>query len=195
MAEKKNPLSGLRVFAYIIGFGFVLTTILVVGGIKRYNENMFDVTYRVNIQKLHEGLLLMTNGTDFFYSPMFRDDDEDINYEETSGVFLKTYFDLKKYCGTKPDDCFAKKYKDEKKKSYTPDYTGACAILKNGTSICIIPQIGDENIKGIMDMNSQYGPNILGKDLKTFEIPARKTFARRPVKTSEVIETELPEQH
>ena len=34
---------------------------------------------------------------------------EVVDYEETSGKFLQTYFDLKKYCGTNYNDCFAKR--------------------------------------------------------------------------------------
>ena len=186
---EKNPLSGMRAFVYIISFGFILTTILVIGGIKRYNENLFDMSYKVNLQKLQEGLSMMTStGIDYFYSPMYVNPDEEVNYDETSGTFLKTYFELKKYCGTAYQDCFAKKYKDENKKPYQPKFEGACAIIKNGTSICLIPQIGEDNITGIMDMNGQYGPNMYDKDLREFEIKARKVYIKKSVPLSKVIE-------
>lgn len=192
MAEEKQ-MSGLRTFAYLIGFGFILTTIFVVAGIKRYNENLFDVGYQVNIQKINEALLLMTaSGTDYFYSPMYIDEGENINYEETAGTFIKSYFDLKKYCGTTPGECFASKYKNEKKKPYKPAFKGACGQLKSGTSFCIIPQIANADITGLMDMNGPYGPNVLGKDLREYTIKARKTYIRKNVPVSEVIEADVP---
>jgi hypothetical protein len=191
--NKKNPLEGMRVFVYLIVFGFILTTILVIAGIKRYNENLFDVSYKVNLQKLQEGLVMMTtNGVDYFYSPMYVDPNEveKVDYEKTSGTFLQSYMGLRKYCGTSYDECFANKYKDERKKIYKPKFEGACAIIKNGTSICIIPQIGQDNITGIMDMNGKYGPNIFGKDLRNFEIPARKVYVKKSAQLSDVIEAD-----
>ena len=174
MAANKGK-SGIRSFVYLIGFGFILITLLVVSGLKKYNENLFDMSYKVNIQKLNESLLLMcASGIDFFYSPMFIKEGETYSYDNTSGEFLQKYFELKKYCGTSADGCFASKYKDEHKKIYKPDFKGACAILKNGTSICLTPQISNNNITGFMDMNGPYGPNIYGKDLRDFEIKARK---------------------
>lgn len=181
--------SGLRTFVYLIAFGFILITVLVLAGLKKYNENLFEVTYKVNLQKINEGLLMMTStGTDYFYSPMYREEGEVVDYDETSGKFLQGYFDLKKYCGTNYNDCFAKSYKDLNKKKYIPEYVGACAVLANGTSICITPQIAGHDITGIMDMNGQYGPNVYGKDLRNFEIKARKMRPHRDVPTGEVIE-------
>jgi hypothetical protein len=188
----ENSVSGLRTFVYLIGFGFVLITILVVAGIKKYNENLFDVTYRVNIQKIHEGLLLMTStGTDYFYSPMYKETADKLNYDETSGAFLRSNFELKKYCGTSYSECFANKYKDLKKKKYIPEFKGACAQLKNGSSICLIPQIADNNITGLMDMNGKYGPNVYGKDLREFEIKARKSYVKKEARLGDVIESDV----
>lgn len=191
---KNKVTSGLRSFVYLIGFGFILITVLVVSGLKKYNEKLFDTSYQVNIQKLNESLLLMTSsGTDFFYSPMYVKEGEDFNYDETSGEFLQKYFDLKKYCGTSYGECFAPKYRDERKRLYKPDFKGACAILKNGTSICLTPQIANNNMTGIMDMNGPYGPNVYGKDLRDFEIKARKMQFREETAGS-VITIDTPVQ-
>ena len=190
---KKNPVSGLRTFVYLIAFGFLLISVLVVNGIKKYNENMFDVTYKMNVQKIHEALLLMTStGMDYFYSPMYKENADKLDYDKTSGAFLQSNFELRKYCGTSYGECFAKKYKDLKKKKYIPEYKGACAILKNGSSICLIPQIADNNITGIMDTNGKYGPNVYGKDLRDFEIKARKMYVRKAERVEDVIEVETP---
>ena len=52
---------------------------------------------------------------------------------------------------------------------------GACALLKNGVSICLKPQIKRENgaiqeIQGWIDLNGPKEPNIYGRDLRTFTI-------------------------
>ena len=85
--------------------------------------------------------------------------------------FIKKYLRVAKYCGDTNSDCFADKYyeyKDNKKEEYTPTYKGGCARLKNGMSICITPQIGARSIEGLLDINGKKGPNVFGRDLRSF---------------------------
>ncbi len=74
-------------------------------------------------------------------------------------------------------DCFAETYYEyeagKKREEYKPDYKGSCAILKNGSSICMIPQIGAADIEGVIDLNGKKGPNVLDRDLRTFIIAAK----------------------
>ena len=194
MAANKTT-SGLRTFVYLISFGFILITLLVISGIKKYNENLFETSYKINIQKLYEGLSLMcSTGIDYFYSPMYIKDGETYDYNKTSGEFLQKYFDLKKYCGNSAEECFAQKYKDEHKKLYKPDFKGACAILKNGTSICLTPQIANNDITGYMDMNGPYGPNVYGKDLRDFKIKARKMRFREEAVSDVITANPAPQE-
>ena len=41
------------------------------------------------------------------------------------------------------------------------------------------PQIGADNIKGIMDLNGKKGPNVLDRDLRTFSIAAKTRVGLR----------------
>ena len=43
----------------------------------------------------------------------------------------------------------------QERKEYKPDYKGACAILKNGVSLCITPQVGADSIHGVIDLNGK----------------------------------------
>ena len=44
-----------------------------------------------------------------------------------------------------------------------------------------------------MDMNGKYGPNVYGKDLRDFEIRARKMRPKKDVPLDKVIEAEPPQ--
>jgi hypothetical protein len=106
---------------------------------------------------------------------MYSETDTDL-YDETSGKFIRKYLKISKYCGTEAKDCFATvyyDYKDNSKEVYTPDYKGACAILKNGMSLCLTPQIGTSDIVGLIDLNGKKGPNVIGRDLRRFTIQSK----------------------
>ena len=49
---------------------------------------------------------------------------------------------------------------------YTPSYDGNCAILKNGTSVCL--NVNGGNIAMLIDVNGPKGPNVWGRDLRTY---------------------------
>lgn len=93
--------------------------------------------------------------------------------DNTAGKFLKKYFRVAKYCGAPSggkSDCFAKEYFEYsnggKKDFKNLALEGACALLKNGSSICITPQrVGNNPVQVALDINGPKGPNILGRDL------------------------------
>jgi prepilin-type N-terminal cleavage/methylation domain-containing protein len=89
-----------------------------------------------------------------------------------SEKFIKKYFKINKYCGTDNGDCFAKKYyeyKDNDKVIYSPKYVGACAVLKNGMSICLSSD-GNGTATALLDINGKKGPNVYGRDLRELTI-------------------------
>ncbi len=124
------------------------------------------------------------------------------NVEGTAGQFLKKYTKVAKYCGATSVGCFAQtyfKYNDRNREGfileniisgqeqYTVTVDGvetsldfshmACAILKNGMSMCISPQVrnpvtGDlrRPVRGFIDLNGPKEPNVLGRDLRSFSM-------------------------
>ena len=124
------------------------------------------------------------------------------NVEGTAGQFLKKYTKVAKYCGATSVGCFAQtyfKYNDRNREGfileniisgqeqYTVTVDGvetsldfshmACAILKNGMSLCISPQVrnpvtGDlrRPVRGFIDLNGPKEPNVLGRDLRSFSM-------------------------
>ncbi len=124
------------------------------------------------------------------------------NVEGTAGQFLRKYTKVAKYCGATSVGCFAQtyfKYNDRNREGfileniisgqeqYTVTVDGvetsldfshmACAILKNGMSLCISPQVrnpvtGDlrRPVRGFIDLNGPKEPNVLGRDLRSFSM-------------------------
>ena len=146
--------------------------------IENYQTNSMNSAFKREIQTIEDsinGLAVSENKSDFFGTMMYVDSTPK-NYDYSSGVYMKKYLRVSKMCND-PEDCFAAKYyqyvEGKSRNEYKPDYKGACAILKNGMSICMTPQIGAENIKGIIDLNGKNGPNVFERDLRTFEISAK----------------------
>lgn len=165
LADTKTPI--------ILAVMVAILVILGLSGIKHYKIKTLNLAYQNAIVRLENAITAMDAvGTDYFHSPMYSDK-ELKDYDLRPGKFLKEIVGVSKYCGNSNGDCFAKKYKYENGQPYTPVFKGACATLKNGPSVCMIPQIKDENIKGIIDVTGTDGPNVYGKDLRTFEIKAR----------------------
>ena len=165
LADTKTPI--------ILAVMVAILVILGLSGIKHYKIKTLNLAYQNAIVRLENAINAMDAvGTDYFHSPMYSDK-ELKDYDLRPGKFLKEIVGVSKYCGNSNGDCFAKKYKYENGQPYTPKFEGACAKLKNGPSVCMIPQIKKENITGIIDVNGTDGPNVYGKDLRTFEIKAR----------------------
>ena len=146
--------------------------------IENYQTKTMDSAFRREVQTIEDsinGLAVSENKADFFSTMMYKDTTPE-NYDDSSGAYMEKYLRTSKMCDN-PKDCFAPTYYQyeagKSRKEYKPDYKGACAILKNGMSICMIPQIGAANITGIIDLNGKKGPNVLDRDLRTFSIAAK----------------------
>ena len=165
VANLKGPL--------LITIAVVLFAALFSGAVNHYKNKTLNLAYENNIIRLQDAITAMDAvGTDYFHSPLFSEK-KLTDYSLRPGKFLQETVGISQYCGNSNGDCFAKKYKYENGQPYTPNFKGACAILKNGISICMIPQIKKENITGIIDVNGTGAPNVYGKDLRTFEIKAK----------------------
>ena len=173
--NKAFTLTEILIAVAIVGIiaGMVLPKI-----IENYQLRAMNSSYQREVQTIESsinGLAVSENKADFFSTMMYSDIEPE-NYDETACLYMKKYLRTSKMCDN-PEDCFADTYYQyeagKKREEYKPDYKGACAILKNGVSICMTPQIGADNIKGIMDLNGKRGPNVLDRDLRTFAIAAK----------------------
>ena len=151
--------------------------------VTHYQTSVLDSAYSREIETIKSSLsgLAVTENKKSFYSTMMYTDTYPAGYARNAGLFMKKYLLMSQYCGENNGDCFAEKYyiyeTGKKKKEYIPAYKGACGRLKNGTSICLIPQIGGNSITGIIDINGIKGPNVYGRDLREFTIAARRDRA------------------
>lgn len=201
MSNHENSLGSKETFINN-RYGFTLTEVLlaisIVGVIaalvlpmiiSNYQNKALNLGYN-RITRTIEGAvnnLVVNENKDSFQSTIMYMDStpSDVaEYEEKSGKFIKKYLKVNKYCGTtNKQDCFANKYytydmSSHKKVLANPSFDGACAILKDGASVCIVPQIGASGVKGIIDINGKKGPNVYcganatgnteGCDLKEF---------------------------
>lgn len=163
----------------------VLIAILIIGVIAalvlpmivtKYQDKLFGSAFTREtrtIENAVNALAVEENKTSFFETMMYKDSDPTA-YDDSVGKFMKKYMRVSKYCGDSNGNCFASsysEYKDKDKVTYTPTYKGGCAILKNGMSICMEPQIGETSpVKGIIDLNGPKGPNVYGRDLREFSL-------------------------
>ncbi len=95
--------------------------------------------------------------------------------QNDSATFMKKYLRTAKICNP-GEECFAKEYTSisgGNKTTYNPDYSGTCATLKNGMSMCLRTTInpnGEYIVNALVDLNGKKLPNILGQDLRGFTI-------------------------
>ncbi|MDE6138759.1 MAG: type II secretion system GspH family protein, partial [Candidatus Gastranaerophilales bacterium] len=172
--EHKNAFTLTEVLLAVVIVG-VIAALILPAMISKFNEQTLELGFKREINTISsaiDSLAVSENKTDFFSTMMYLDVVPE-SYDDSAGKFLKKYLRVAKYCGDDASDCFASKYytySNNEKKGYTPDYNGSCARLKNGMSICMSPQIGAKNIEGIIDLNGAKGPNVLGRDLRKFEL-------------------------
>ena len=155
----------------------IIAALVLPAVISKFQENGFNQAFEretKTIESAVTGLAVNENKASFFETMMYLSAEPE-NYENSAEKFLKKYLRVSKICSENSSDCFAKTYyqfKDNDKSVYEPEFKGSCAILKNGASLCITPQIGALPVRGIIDLNGLKGPNILNRDLRTFSFEA-----------------------
>lgn len=172
LGRKGFTLTEILLAIAIVG---IIAALVLPAVITNYQNKSLDMGFERETKTIKgaiKNLAVSENKTDF-YSTMMYSDSEPESYADTSGKFLKKYLKVSNYCGENNGDCFAPvyyTYNGTKREVYTPTYKGACASLKNGASICITPQIGNRKISGILDLNGKKGPNVYGRDLRSFSV-------------------------
>ncbi len=160
----------------------VIAALVLPALISHYSDEVFTYMLKREIKTIEsalDALVVNENKANFGETMMYVTYDP-TSYENNAGTFLKKYLRVSKYCGdtinnldTIKKECFAPEYYqfvDNDKKLITPAFKGACAVLKNGASICIEPQIVGQGVRGIIDLNGLKGPNIAGRDYHEFAI-------------------------
>lgn len=173
-----------------IGIVGIISALVLPAVITSFQNNIFKHAYDRETHTISELVdqLSVQEGLGYFNNTIMYLESEPESYEETSGVFLKKYFKVSKYCGDTKTGCFAPKYykyEGYSKKTYSFTPKGSCAILKNGMSICVKPQIKGEisssgktiGITGWIDLNGKKEPNVLDRDLRKFSIEAPTKYA------------------
>ena len=149
----------------------VLLAVLIVGIIAalvlpavvtKYQDKTFESAFNREVHSLQDSIdsLAAVENQQSFY---------ETTLAKTPETYMKKYLRVSKYCGASGKDCFGKfysEYSDHEKKIYTPSYDGNCAILKNGTSVCL--NVNGGNIAMLIDVNGPKGPNVFGRDLRTY---------------------------
>ena len=149
----------------------VLLAVLIVGVIAamvlpavvtKYQDKTFESAFKREVHSLQDSIdsLAAVENKPSFY---------ETSLAKTPETYMKKYLRVSKYCGTSGKDCFGKfysEYSNHEKKTYTPSYDGNCAILKNGTSVCL--NVNGGSIDMLIDVNGPKGPNVLGRDLRTY---------------------------
>lgn len=161
----------------------IIAALVLPKAIESYQIKTMEYGFNREVQTIEDSinsLAVNENKADFFSTMMYMDtmpkDSSNSIYDNTAGLYMKKYLRTSKMCDN-PKDCFADTYYQynagKSRSEYKPDYKGSCAILKNGMSICMIPQIGAADITGIIDLNGKKGPNVLDRDLRTFSIASK----------------------
>lgn len=149
----------------------VLLAVLIVGIIAalvlpavvtKYQDKTFESAFNREVHSLQDSIdsLAAVENQQSFY---------ETTLAKTPETYMKKYLRVSKYCGASGKDCFGKfysEYSDHEKKTYTPSYDGNCAILKNGTSVCL--NVNGGSIDMLIDVNGPKGPNVFGRDLRTY---------------------------
>ena len=144
----------------------IIATIVLPAIITKYQDKVLDSAYKREIHSIQDSIdaLAAVENKDSFYETTLATDAE---------AYMKKYLRVSKYCEN-GKDCFGKyysKYTDNEKKTYTPSYDGSCAILKNGTSLCL--NVSGGNVDMLIDVNGPKGPNVFGRDLRTYSYSAK----------------------
>lgn len=196
-------------FNKLLKFGFTLAEVLlavaivgVIAGIliptlvTKTQDKGFDQVYEKNVKSISDAVnaLPILENVDYFKSSMYTASPLS-NYYDKSGAFIRKYMKGSTYCDkANANKCFADryyKYNVNKKEVYVLSLDGYCAKLRNGASICLLPQIGNNGPRGIIDVNGTKGPNVYGRDLQEFQLEPRFKTSKDKT-TSDVMVTKAP---
>lgn len=167
--DNLNKIRGSKATAFTLTE--VLLAVLIVGIIAalvlpavvtKYQDKTFESAFNREVHSLQDSIdsLAAVENQQSFY---------ETTLAKAPETYMKKYLRVSKYCGTSGKDCFGKfysEYSDHEKKTYTPSYDGNCAILKNGTSVCL--NVNGGSIDMLIDVNGPKGPNVFGRDLRTY---------------------------
>ena len=172
-----------------VGIVGVIASLVLPKIVNDYQTKTLNAGYSREVQTIMDslnGLAVNENKSDFFSTMMYVDalpeETSDEVYENNAAQYMKKYLRVSQMC-EKPEDCFAEKYYQyeagKKREEYKPDYKGACAVLKNGVSLCITPQVGADSIHGVIDLNGKKGPNVYMRDMRYFKIKPKTRVKSR----------------
>ncbi|MBP3821631.1 type II secretion system protein [bacterium] len=174
----------------------ILSVLLIPVVTTRAQNKALQLTFNSQIRGMlnsFQALPINENVKDITGTMMYVDSaPENGDWSSSSGAYQKKYMKVAKFCGNSPDECFASKYyryDNHKRKDFDKSVIqGSCVLLRNGVSLCLKPIIGDGKvIEGHMDLNGSKGPNIYGRDLRSFKIDPEKLEAYTELWTGEVL--------
>ena len=180
LRDRKSGFTLAEVLIALAVVGIIAVLVLPVVTTRAQNK-VFETAYETQVKNLLnslQALPIVENSTSIDGTMMFTNNANLEDFASTSGTYIQKYMKVSKYCGNTPEGCFAGNYtefKNNTKSVYsTSNIKGACAVLKNGVSICLRPAQRDENgngfVSGYFDLNGKKGPNVYGRDLRSFLI-------------------------
>ncbi|MBR3646102.1 MAG: prepilin-type N-terminal cleavage/methylation domain-containing protein, partial [Lachnospiraceae bacterium] len=187
--KTKNIKRGFSLSEVLIALAVVaVIAVLIIPVVTTRAQNRsFSVGYESEVKQMLTSLenLPASENRDGIKQTMMYAASDTGKYGNTSGAYINKYMKVSKYCGDTPGDCFGSEYYQYENNDRTSfslsNIKGACALLKNGVSICLKPQLTKSNgrdiIDGWIDLNGPKGPNIYGRDLRTFSINLRQGAA------------------
>lgn len=209
----KNNAFTLTEVLIAVGIVGVIAALVIPAIVSDYQSSAMDSQIRRTEQTLEDALnklVVAENKISFTETPMYTSAGSTVSYEETSGKFIKKYLSVAKYYGDSvanadeiKNEAFAKEYyaynsgtdssaastEGVSRRKFSPDITGACAVLKDGASLCLKPQVGGTAAGGIIDMNGPKGPNVFGRDYReiTLNVVTSNNFSEFGNKKAESI--------
>ena len=161
LLKKKAAFTLTEVLLAVLIVGIIAAMVLP-AIVTKYQDKAFESAFNREVHSLQDSidsLAAVENQPSFYETTL----------ATNTGTYMKKYLRVSKYCETSGKDCFGKfysEYSGHEKKTYTPSYDGSCAILKNGTSVCL--SVNGGNVNMLIDVNGPKGPNVLGRDLRTY---------------------------
>lgn len=157
-------------------FGFTLAEVLVTLGVIGVVSAMTVPTLMQNYQKKSYVVQLHKVYNEIQQALMqYQTERNAINLTEAGLIskssvedLFNSYFKVVRFCKGNSDDCFASSYKyiNGNSVSTADVWTGSCATLTSGASLCMdYPTLYNKTYGRVfIDVNAKKGPNILGRD-------------------------------